>query len=89
MVYIIAIRMSQNGHLHEHITDVKWQDTGNGKSNSCSRSDMIDWLRAGNHAYVTDGNKTVEVGVVDATPPYLRTHADGVWTDNLLALPRF
>ena len=32
---------------------------------------------------------TVKVGVVDATPPYLRTHADGVWTDNLLALPRY
>ena len=31
----------------------------------------------------------MSVGVVDANPPYIRTHADGVWTDNLLALPRF
>jgi hypothetical protein len=32
----------------------------------------------------------VDVGVVrpPVGPPYLRTHADGVWTNNLLALPR-
>jgi len=23
------------------------------------------------------------------TTPYLRTHANGVWTDNLLSLPHF
>ena len=32
------------------------------------------------------------IGEILRTPegaPYLRTYADGVWTDNLLALPRF
>ena len=40
---------------------------------------------------MTDGTREVQVGVVHPQygPPYLRTHADGVWTDNLLALPRY
>lgn len=87
MVYVIAIRLSHNGHLHEHITDVKRQDGT--QINSCTRSAMIQWLQEGNHAFVTDGTRTVEVGVVNATTPYLRTYANGHWTDNLLALPRF
>jgi Protein of unknown function (DUF3892) len=35
------------------------------------------------------GNRA-DVGVVTPThgAKYLRTYADGVWTDNLLALPR-
>ncbi len=89
MVCITAIRMSHQGHLHEHITDVRWQNTADNQTGTCSRAQMVEWLRAGNHAYVTDGRRTVEVGVVDANPPFLRTHADGVWTDNLLALPRY
>jgi hypothetical protein len=36
----------------------------------------------------SDGSD-VAVGVVDASPPYIRTYADGNWTDNLLALPRY
>jgi hypothetical protein len=38
---------------------------------------------------VTDGKNTVAVLVVDSSPPYLRTYADGKWTDNLLALPKY
>lgn len=41
---------------------------------------MVTWIEGGN---------TVRVGVVNATPKYIRTYADGTWTDNLLALPRF
>jgi hypothetical protein len=52
---------------------------------------MIAWLRASdsNVALVSDGRRWVRVHVVNAHPPYLQTYADGVWTDNLLALPRF
>jgi hypothetical protein len=35
------------------------------------------------------GIRDVQVLVVNANPPYLRTHADGQWSNNLLALPRF
>jgi hypothetical protein len=39
---------------------------------------------------VANDGKWVYVGVVMQGPgaPYLRTHAEGVWNDNLLALPK-
>jgi len=86
MVYIIAVHL-ENGEEHEHITKVKWQEGTN--SNISTRAAMIDWIKKGGRAYVTDGYKTVEVLVVNSEPPYLRTYADGRWTNNLLALPRF
>ena len=53
---------------------------------------MIAWIENDNgKAYVEDrwGNRS-DVGVVTPTrgEKYLRTHADGVWTNNLLSLPR-
>jgi hypothetical protein len=76
------------GSRHEHIAEVKW--TNATKSDRSSREEMVRYLRApGNRAQVTAGGKTAEVGVVNASPPYIQTHADGVWTDNLLALPRY
>jgi hypothetical protein len=40
-------------------------------------------------ACATAPGHDVNVGVVNATPPYIKTYADEVWTDNLLALPRY
>ena len=89
MLFITHIRMSQGGHRHEHITEVKWFNNENNQTGVSTRGQVVDWLNLGNHAYVTDGQHTVEVRVVNANPPYLQTYADGIWTDNLLALPRF
>jgi len=50
---------------------------------------MVTWIDEGGKAYVVVGNLRVEVRVVKAHPPYVQTYADGVWKDNLLALPRF
>jgi hypothetical protein len=86
MLYIIAIHL-EGGDQHEHITKVKWQNEN--KSDTSTKEQMISWINQGNKAYVTDGVKTVDVLVVNATPPYLRTYADGRWTNNLLALTRF
>lgn len=86
MVRIIAIRLV-GGNQHEHISMVRWQsDTGTGDS---TREGMITYINGGNKAYVTDGVNKAYVGVVNAIPPYIRTYADGKWSDNLLALPRF
>jgi hypothetical protein len=40
---------------------------------------------------VAAGSNRVNVGVVkpQGGQPYLRTHADGKWTNNLLNLPTF
>lgn len=53
-----------------------------------TRKDVIDWIEAKTHTFFTqvDG-KRADIGVVNGpTGKYLRTYADGVWNDNLLAL---
>ena len=73
------------GQAHEHITHigfanlVKW-----------NTQEGVNFLGVrGNSLYVMDGRCMVEVIVVEeGEPPYLRTRADGRWTDNLLGLPQ-
>lgn len=82
------IEMSPGGSRHEHINaigDLSWRLT---------KSQAIASIDSGSDEfYVLDAKNPricSTVGVV--TPkdgaPYLRTHRDGVWDDNLLALPR-
>ena len=89
MVYVTHIRQA-GGNGHEHITDVKWKDPADSQVGQTSVAGMVDCIENKKGvAKVTDGRHTVDVGVVDARPKYIRTYADKVWTDNLLALPRF
>ena len=89
MIYITAVHM-QGGTGHEHIASVQWRNAADNSTGQSTREAVVAWIRDQNGvARVTDGQREVNVGVVDATPPYLRTYADGVWTDNLLALPRY
>jgi catechol-2,3-dioxygenase len=88
-VEITAVHMS-GGDKHEHIADVKWTNQQTSERGASTRAVMVDWIEnQKGQAVVTNGRNTVNVGVVDATPKYLRTYADGIWTDNLLALPRY
>jgi hypothetical protein len=73
---------------HEHITHI-----GNTGGNwRITRERAIALIEAKEAAFFTvDGmtGKKAYVGVVRTggnRPPYLRTHADGKWRDNLLAL---
>ena len=72
---------------HEHITHV-----GNPRAGwTWSREQVIASIEGKtNTFYVRDPKpgKRADIGVVRATghAPYLRTYADGVWTDNLLSL---
>jgi hypothetical protein len=88
LIYIYEVHMS-GGEGHEHIESVRWRNPHTGDSGDSLRSQMVWWINEGGKAYVTDGTNTVRVGVVDADPPYIRTYADDVWTDNLLSLPRY
>ncbi|WP_051516749.1 DUF3892 domain-containing protein [Herbaspirillum sp. RV1423] len=73
---------------HEHITHIgnsagKWRLT---------RQDAITQIEMKVSAFYTvDGStgKRAYIGVVreQGKAPYLRTHADGKWNDNLLAQP--
>ena len=90
-IRITAIRQS-GGTGHEHITHLWWINPATGQTGDNARAQIVNWIEdKSGKAYVEDsrGNRA-DVGVV--TPAYgqkyLRTHADGRWTDNLLALPR-
>jgi uncharacterized protein DUF3892 len=87
-VYITAVQPS-SAQRHEHITRVWWLDSGNSTSKQMSTAQAVEWIRDGNRLFVAGVDAAAEVRVVDTTPPYLRTVADGKWSDNLLALPRF
>ncbi|MEY9967605.1 hypothetical protein ABIA33_005678 [Streptacidiphilus sp. MAP12-16] len=90
MIYITAVHLV-GGTKHEHIARVRWQNSNGGNATEITTADMVAWLKGGGDhvAHVRNGASSVPVGVVNALPPYLRTYSDGVWTDNLLALPRF
>lgn len=86
-----AIRLS-GGTGHEHITQLWWVDPADGKVGNNSRAQLVAWIENQNgKAYVEDrwGNRS-DVGVVVPRfgEKYLRSYANGVATDNLLALPR-
>jgi len=86
-----AIRLS-GGTSHEHIVHLWWTNPSTGKTGDNTRAQLVDWIENENgKAYVEDaaGNRA-DVGVVEPAygPKYLRTYADGKWTNNLLALPR-
>lgn len=88
IAYITGIRCT-NPPSCERISHVQWSTPINGKSGLTSVPEFIKWLReAGNSAKVKVAGREVSVGIVEASPPYLRTYADGVYNDNLLSLPR-
>ncbi|XRW54181.1 DUF3892 domain-containing protein [Pseudoduganella sp. S-14] len=81
---ITCINLSHNGGRHEHITHV-----GNPAAWGATKltvADVIANINKGHTFFVRDPyGRRAEVGVVNANPPYIRTRADNVWTDNLLA----
>ncbi|MBF6423022.1 DUF3892 domain-containing protein [Nocardia farcinica] len=84
-------RMSPGGTRNEHITHVKWRQEHDGETGFMSKPQAVKWLDDGNRAFVQGPHSRVEVGVVREAgkEPYLRTHANGKWDDNLLSLPLF
>jgi hypothetical protein len=91
LIQITAIRLGQGG-AHEHITDVRWRSKST-LTGQCALQAIVAWLTANaqNQAVVGESSQSVPVLVVRSVdrPPHLRTRGDGVWTDALLALPRF
>jgi hypothetical protein len=75
---------------HETAVSYRWR-VDSGHTGECDRMSMIEWLEQGGEAVVGEGRESAPVAVVrvPGTAPFLRTHANGQWTDQLLALPRF
>ncbi|MGW6261530.1 DUF3892 domain-containing protein [Streptomyces sp. NPDC055085] len=91
-IQITAVRLSAGGTKHEHITHLWWRNSATGKTGDNTRAQIIAWIEdEGGQAYTSDGNgrrATVAVVTPSNGQKHLRTHADGTWTNNLLALPR-
>lgn len=87
-------RHMEGGGGYEHIAKVKWRGIGNDQANQMTRQQTVEWLdnSTANRAFVNDDHGGwVEVLAVHpaGNPAYVRTHANGVWTDNLLSLPTY
>jgi hypothetical protein len=86
--HVNCIRKPNRLSTHEHITHI-----GNNQQNwLLTRESAIKRIEAGEEAFYTIYSTTAKrayVGVVrePGKLPYLRTHADGKWNDNLLAQP--
>lgn len=82
-VLVTCINKTPRQNPHEGITHLG----GNGWK--WTRQQVIDSINAKTNTFYTQvSGRRANVGVVDGpNGQYLRTYADGVWNDNLLALP--
>ena len=84
-VQITCIRKPNANSPHEHITHV------GSYGQVWPREQVIAWIDARTDTFYTmAGGRRAEVRVVrePGRAPFLRTHADGYYNDNLLALPQ-
>lgn len=92
-IRITCISKDNGNHAnpHEAITALGWVNEQTGQTGITSRLDMYDWIKnKGGVAFVRDrsGNTVrVETAISPSGTKYVRTYADGIWTDNLLSLP--
>ena len=92
-VRITCITKSGGYHADRHyaIERVGWVEDGTGKTGNSTRLEMYEWIKLQSGvAYVLDARgNSAQVGPREHLngTKYLRTHADNVWTDNLLSLP--
>lgn len=82
-VQVTCINKQPRQNPHEGITHL------GGATWRWTRQEVIASIRAGANTFYTLGaGMRAEVGIVEGpNGAYLRTHADGRWNDNLLALP--
>jgi hypothetical protein len=85
-VQITCINKQPRNNPHEGITHLG--GTG-GQGWKWTRQQVVDSINGHTNTFYTLVNgKRADVGVVHGpNGDYVRTYADGVWTDNLLALP--
>lgn len=79
------------GTRHEHIGSLKAVNPATGQQFDDTRANWVAYIERGNSGFVHDafGN---EVGVYvnhNQYTKWVQTISDGVWTDNLLALPKY
>ena len=80
---VTCINKQPRSNPHEGITHL------GGAGWKWTRQQVITSINQRTHTFYTRVNgRRADVGVVDGpNGPYVRTYADNVWNDNLLALP--
>jgi hypothetical protein len=93
-IRIRCINKAGGAHYDAHtaISYLGWLNEADNNTGKSSRLEIYDWLKqnTANVAYVVDraGNKAYLYPRENALgTKFVQTHADKVWTDNLLALP--
>jgi hypothetical protein len=92
VIWITAVQFDGSGREgHETIRAVRWRDAESRQHGEHTMAELVALVRAHTLVYVSDKafERTATVRVVDADPPYVRAWAQGKWTNDLLALPRF
>lgn len=87
-VRVTCITLS-SGRGHEHITHIG--STLSSPPWKWTVAQVIESINANTNTFHVKDASTgavAYIGVVNTSPPYLRTYADGVWNDNLLSLPQ-
>ncbi len=81
-VQVTCINKIPRNNPHEGIINL------GGNTWKWSRADVITSIRNNTNTFFTFVNgKRANIAVIEGpNGPYLRTHADGTWNDNLLAL---
>ena len=90
-IEITHVKFTGLQKTHEAIVEYKWRNQQNGSVGSSTKPVLVNWVDDKGTAYVGTGTQQVKVMTVHPTgiPAYLRTHADGKPTNNLLSLPTF
>lgn len=87
MVYVTGRTPALAGR-HEHFAGVRWLGSNSSTSQTMAVAEAVQWIRHGGASWLAGDTAALEVQVVDAFPPHLRTVADNEFTDSLLALQR-
>lgn len=88
-IQITNVRYGVLPKTEQTISHYKWRDDTTGEVAYSDKPTLVTWIERGGRAYVGSGYHRVPVLVVDANPKYLRTYADGRWTNNLTELTEF
>lgn len=91
-IEITHVRFGSTTKTEDEIVRYRWKNIGSGTTGESDKPTLVAWVeRNPGAASVGSGTNRVEVRVVDPVrgQKYLRTYADGKWTNNLVNLPTF
>ncbi|MBF6276389.1 MULTISPECIES: DUF3892 domain-containing protein [Nocardia] len=92
-IRITAIHL-EGGYGHEHIQQVQWTNPATNETRKSSRAEIVAWIENEDGKAYVEQPPAPRAWVHVVTPgggraKYLQTKSDGVWSNNLLSLPRF